>query len=420
MTLKGLLKNNLVENFISLGIIQGINYLLPLITIPFLFNRLGVENYGLVNFSFAFIQYFLILTDFGFGLSATRFIASNRDDMGVVNRFLNSACLSRLFMACVSFMVLLLCMFTIPKFADHKLFTILFFGQVIGNVLNPSWFFQGMEKMKFNTIVHVTTRLVSILPLFVIVRKPEDYIYIPICYSGGSIIAGLCSMTIIKTQFKMKFFFTSISEIWSVTRDSAKYFLSRLSVSFFTNTNAFVLGLVCGDVAVGYYTLAEKIYVALNSLYGPVNQTIFPYMTKNRNLPLFKKFLFYGFGINALILVVFYFVFPYLAPLVFENFAPESYSVLTILLFSNLLSLPATFLGYPFLAAWGHPNYCNYSLIASSIFHLTGLGILYLTGLLSIYSVAVMVVLCEGFLLGYRVYGVKLYKLWAPSNPSAV
>lgn len=412
MTLKGLLKNSLVENFISLGVIQGINYLLPLITIPFLFNQLGVENYGLVNFSFAFIQYFIILTDFGFGLSATRFIASNRDDKEKVNRFLNSACLARLFMAIVSFLVLSVCLFTVPRFASHKLFTVLFFGQVLGNVMNPTWFFQGMEKMKFNTVVHVITRLVSILPLFVIIREPEDYIYIPICYSGGSIVAGICSMAIIRTQFNMRFFFTTLKEVWTVTKDSANYFLSRLSVSLFTNTNAVVLGLVCGDAAVGYYSLAEKIYVALNSLYGPVNQTIFPYMTKNRNLSLFKKFLFYGFGINAFILVCFYFVFPYLAPFVFDNFAPESFNVLSILLFSNLISLPATFLGYPFLAAWGHPNYCNYSLIASSLFHLLGLAILYTAGILSIYSVACMVVLCEAFLLGFRIYGVKLYNLW--------
>lgn len=68
MTMK-IFHSKVFENFVSLGMIQGINYVLPLITIPFLFNQLGVENYGLVNFSFAFIQYFIILTDFGFGLS---------------------------------------------------------------------------------------------------------------------------------------------------------------------------------------------------------------------------------------------------------------------------------------------------------------------------------------------------------------
>ena len=120
------LQSRLFENFVSLGIVQGLNYLLPLITIPFLFNQLGVENYGLVNFSFAFIQYFIILTDFGFGLSGTRYVAAHRDNIEKTNRFLNSACLSRLGMCILSFWILLVCIFTIPAFSHHKLFTILF------------------------------------------------------------------------------------------------------------------------------------------------------------------------------------------------------------------------------------------------------------------------------------------------------
>lgn len=202
-------KSRLFENFVSLGIVQGLNYLLPLITIPFLFNQLGVENYGLVNFSFAFIQYFIILTDFGFGLSGTRYVAAHRSDRVLTNRFLNSACLSRLGMCLLSFLILLVCIFTIPAFEHHKLFTILFFGQVLGNCLNPVWFFQGMEKMKFNTILNITTRLISILPLFVVVREPDDYIYIPICYSSGSIISGILSLLFIRKNFGMYFYLTS-------------------------------------------------------------------------------------------------------------------------------------------------------------------------------------------------------------------
>lgn len=412
MNIKSLLKHRLVENFISLGVIQGINYLLPLITIPFLFNQLGVERYGLVNFAFAFIQYFLVLTDFGFGLSGTRYISEHRDDHNAINRFLNSANIARALLSIISFFIVVVCVLTIPALQPHKWFTFLFFGQVIGNALTPVWFFQGMEKMKFNTILHVTTRLVSILPLFLIVRKPNDYIYIPICYSCGSIIAGIMSLVFIRHSFGMKYFVTSISEVWQTLYDSSKFFLSRLSVSLFTNTNSFVIGLVCGNTAVGYYSLAEKIYVALNSIYGPINGAIFPYMTKERNLPLFKKILRYGIVMNGFILVAVYLLFPYLAPYVFDNFAVESMAVMSILLLSNFVSLPGTFLGYPFLAAWGHPNFCNYSVVASSVFHLCGLGVLYISNNVSINTVAFMVVACETFLLFLRMYGVKKYNLW--------
>lgn len=406
------LKSHLFENFISLGIIQGINYILPLITIPFLFNQLGVENYGLVNFSFAFVQYFIILTDFGFGLSGTRYIAAHSEEKEKVNRFLNSACLSRMGMASLSFVILLICLWTVPAFAKHKLFILIFFGQVIGNCMNPVWFFQGMQSMKFNTILHITTKLVSIFPLFILVRKPNDYLYIPICYSTGAIVSGILSLMLIRHNFGMRFFYTSWHEIKSITIDSSRYFLSRISVSLYTNTNSFILGLVCGNTAVGYYSLADKIHVALNAIYGPINGTIFPYMTEKRDLRLFKKVISYGTVGNALLILVFFLAFPYVSPLLFDNFADESWKVLCIFLFANIICLPSTFLGYPFLAAWGHPNFCNYSLVFSSFFHITGLVILYALGMISIYSVSYMVLLCECLLLLIRFYGSIKFSLW--------
>ena len=107
-----------------------------------------------------------------------------------------------------------------------------------------------------------------------------------------------------------------------------------------------------------------------------------------------------------------------MTPWLFDDFAPETNRVLHILMLSNFISLPSTFLGYPFLAAWGHPNFCNLSLVASSVFHLVGLAILFVTHTLSIYSVAMLVVACEGFLLLFRIYGVRRFGLWKKENPS--
>ena len=87
---------------------------------------------------------------------SSEYVAAHRSDRVLTNRFLNSACLSRLGMCILSFLILLVCIFTIPAFEHHKLFTILFFGQVLGNCLNPVWFFQGMEKMRIRRLLSGT------------------------------------------------------------------------------------------------------------------------------------------------------------------------------------------------------------------------------------------------------------------------
>ena len=56
--------NKLAENIISLFIIKGLEYILALITFPYLVRILQVENFGAVVFTQGIIQYFVLFTDY--------------------------------------------------------------------------------------------------------------------------------------------------------------------------------------------------------------------------------------------------------------------------------------------------------------------------------------------------------------------
>ena len=388
---KRLISNPLIENFLSLTILQGINYLLPLITIPYLYNHLGVERYGLVNFAISFIQYFLIVTDFGFGLSGTRYIAENRDHKEAIDTYVNSATFSRIGICIISFAVLLICLFLIPSLRQEKVFFLLFFGQVIGNIISPYWFFQGMEQMRFITMMTVITKILSLTPLFFI------------------------CLYLMKKRFGVNFFFPKIKNIVIVTKDSANYFLSRISVSMFTNTNTFVLGLVLGNTIVGYYSLADKVYQALTGIYQPLVAAIFPYMTKNKRITLFKKIFIWSNLANICLVVIVALGISDIMHLLFRNVDESSVKVMHIFLFACLVALPNTLLGYPFLAALGHPNFTNYSLVGVSLMHIVIIVCLWTCGWISIYSVAWVVVITETSLLFIRAWGGYKYQLYGQS-----
>ena len=412
---KRLIGNPLIENFLSLTILQGINYLLPLITIPYLYNHLGVERYGLVNFAISFIQYFLIVTDFGFGLSGTRYIAENRDQKEAIDTYVNSATFSRIGICIISFAVLLICLFLIPSLRQEKVFFLLFFGQVIGNIMSPYWFFQGMEQMRFITIMTVITKILSLTPLFFVVKDSVDYFYIPLCYSIGSIGSGIICLYLMRKRFGVNFFFPKIQDIVIVTKDSANYFLSRISVSMFTNTNTFILGLVLGNTIVGYYSLADKVYQALTGIYQPLVAAIFPYMAKNKRITLFKKIFIWSNLANICLIVIVALGISDIMHILFRDVDESSVKVMHIFLFACLVALPNTLLGYPFLAALGHPNFTNYSLVGVSLMHIIIIVCLWACGWISIYNVAWIVVITETSLLFIRAWGGYKYKLYGQS-----
>ena len=137
-----------LENFISLSSLQAINYFLPALLLPYLFRVLGPAKFGLIFFAQSFVQYFAILTDYGFSLSASRELALCRDRKTKMCEIFSSVMTVKLLLALVAFGILIAIVRFIPKFrADWQIYT-LSFGAVLGNTLFPVWFFQGTEKMR--------------------------------------------------------------------------------------------------------------------------------------------------------------------------------------------------------------------------------------------------------------------------------
>ena len=80
-------RKKLLTNTLWLYSLQGLNYVLPMLVLPYLIRVLGVGNYGLIAVAQAFAQYFTIFTDYGFNLSATKRIAiANGEDGDMVRR----------------------------------------------------------------------------------------------------------------------------------------------------------------------------------------------------------------------------------------------------------------------------------------------------------------------------------------------
>lgn len=400
----------LAENFLSLSTLQVLVYIIPFITLPYLTRVLGVYNYGLVNFAIAFNTYFIIITDYGFNLSAVREISVNREDPHRVSEIFSSVMLIKGILATLSFCILLLVILNIPRFSINWQVYIFAFGLVIGNVIFPTWFYQGMERMKYITVLNVLTNLIFLAAIFIFIRRPSDYLYVPLLQSMGTLTAGVISQWIIRTRFNVRFHLPPLRTVYETFRDSTQFFLSRVSVSIYTSSNSFFLGLFAGNTAVGYYSAAEKLYTAAQGLYSPLMQVTYPYMAKTRNRAFHRKVLRYSLILNTILCGGIILFAPTIIGILFGPQYMPSVNVLRLLAVALMVVIPSILLGYPFLAVLGQQRYANGSVIIGSIVHL--IMLLAVSAFMNIYIVACLVIITETIVLAIRVYGIKKHDLW--------
>jgi len=248
-----------LSNFISLTTLQTISYILPLVVLPYLIRVIGIEKFGLVAFAFSLVQYFMILTDYGFSISATKTISLIGEHKQKTSEVFSSVMTVKLMFAAVSFLMLSVIIYIVPKFRADWLVYILSFGSVIGSTLFPVWFFQGKEKMSYISVVNVAAGFIYVVCIFLFIKGPKDFLFVPALNSLLSIVSGILGLYIAFKKFRIKFILQKYLTIKQELRTGWDIFISTLSVNAYTTSRVFAMGLLTNNVVTGYYSLAEKI-----------------------------------------------------------------------------------------------------------------------------------------------------------------
>ena len=286
-------KKQLFSNFVSLLSLQGTNYILPLITFPYLIQVLGVEYFGLLAFATAMVMYFNIITDYGFNLSATREISIHREDKAKVIEIFSAVMTIKFILMLLSFVLLTLIVFSFEKLSSDWEVYFLSFGTVLGQVLFPIWFFQGMERMKYISYLNIFSKVIFTVAIFMFVKEESDFYLVPLFTSIGFIMAGVWSLVLVHKEFNVHFELQKLSVLKFYLVEGWHIFISRVYVNIYTTTNIILLGIFTNNTAVGYYAIAEKIVVAIGGLFQPANQTIYPYLARKYkdNVEVFIGFI---------------------------------------------------------------------------------------------------------------------------------
>ncbi len=267
----------------SLSVLRGFQFLIPLITLPYLVRTIGIENFGLVNFALSLGLYFGAIIQFGFGITATREIARHRDDPNKLAKIYSVTLSASVILALISAIFFSLIVLSVEKFNAYLslyLFTLAF---VVFQSLFPIWFFQGMEKMKYITFLSLGTSLIYLVSLFLFIKHEEDFFLVPLLQAIAAMIMFVLAIVVIHKQFKISFKTPQWVEIKIAYQEGRHAFIVQLAPNLYNNSAVFLLGLFTNNTVVGLYTAATKVIEVLMSFGMILTSTFLPYLSRTLN-----------------------------------------------------------------------------------------------------------------------------------------
>ena len=283
-------EKKLLSNFFHLFSLQGLTYILPLITAPYLFRVLGVEKFGLVAFSLAIMAFLRIIVDYGFQLTATREIALNRDNTKTLNNIFSQTMITKFILLFFTLFILTLLILFVDIFSENWILFYASFLFVVGHAIFPMWFFQGIEEMKYISFLNIASKSLFMISIFLFISSPKDYLLYPLFNGIWIIFVGIYAIYIIFTKYNIKFIWQPISKIKATLQNSWNVFLGEVAPSLYTNGVMFLLGFFVSMESVGYLSLANRLVSATTGILYIARNVTFPYL--NKDFKNFKKITF--------------------------------------------------------------------------------------------------------------------------------
>jgi PST family polysaccharide transporter len=266
----------MIKKISVMAVLQFVLTLLSAITIPYYLRVIGVSNYGLMGVAIAVNQYFLLVVDYGFTLTAARLISQNSPSKEKISKLFSSILFIKLLIFFVGFLFLV----SVLKFIDInvdliptiKIGTII----VLGNLLTPTWLYLGKERMKSLIIMTIIPRLIALPLIFTFINDTRDLNLAMWLYAMPILVTGIVSCAYVFYRKWAGLAFYRYSEIKFLLIDCWPLFFSSFSTNFYTSLTPIVINAFAGAYATGIFSALDKIRVALLSGISPISQIVFP------------------------------------------------------------------------------------------------------------------------------------------------
>ena len=399
----------LVTNFSYLAILQVFTLIFPFITYPYLIKTIGLELNGVIVFGQSMSIYLSLIINFGFNTYGAKQVAIYKNNKEKVNLIISTIYTNKIIMWTIVLLCWLLVISNITFFKQHYWVYFWSFFITINELLFPIWLFQGLEKMKYITLINISVRLLFIALVFVIVKKQTDYYYVSFLYALGAILSGILSSWVVFVVLKFRYILPTLDSIRLFYKEAFPLFISYISIQIYANINKLLVGSFLGMSEVSIYDFSEKIISVLRTPMSIIQQTVFPKISRERNISFVNKTLRYVSLLNTVLSVIVVLSMPIIMDFMLGKVYESGIIVTIIMSFSLIISGINLFLGGCRLIPWGYSKQYSQVAVSNSFFFIALVLILYFFDFISLYSIVMLNLLTE--LYGFSLLYIKNKRL---------
>lgn len=253
------------QNLTVYGFGQAFNLITPLLVIPYIVSICGEKGYGKIGVGMAIAFFLMVFVDYGSEIIGVKNVAINRDNKSNLEEIFITTYTAKAFLLVIALAVFSLLVLAIPFFEQEKALFFLSLFMVVGQFLNPTWFFQGIEDFKAITFLNILSKIIYLSGVFIFINKPQDYIWSNFIWGLGMVVANGLSFLYILRKYAFSFKRTKKEDVISLIKSNFSIFNSQIFVSLQMYSPIVLISFFGSNVMAGQYKIIDQIIVVFKT-----------------------------------------------------------------------------------------------------------------------------------------------------------
>lgn len=257
--LKNILHNQKFKNFFIYGTGQAVNIVSPLLITPYIVFACGIDKLGLIAVGQSLAYILCVIIDYSSYIIGVREISINRNNPKVLEKIFLTHYTSKVFLLLLTGLILLLLVYLVPYFIQNSEVIFYSFPIIIAQFLNPTWFFQGIEKFLWISFINVLSKVLFLASVFTLVALPNDFVYVNLILGLSGTVANSIGLISIYKVNNFSFRNINLWEVKKLISDDFSFCFSQLLFAIRNYSSVVIIGFFAGDFVAGQFKVIEQI-----------------------------------------------------------------------------------------------------------------------------------------------------------------